>query len=173
MISFFSGEYCDRLNTGSECHENVSIPPNLLPSSSALFHAAASATATTAITTPSQLLAGPSSERPPQAVEKRRAVSVKRGASVPRNKSQPPSAPSTTLRPDVWIGYFDLRHWDEADFKYLKGLKPGSDEAIKAFQHLADHEEPPQGWTDEGIDAVLILYDLVQYYWCTGLGESS
>ena len=76
------------------------------------------------------------------------------------------------MQPDVWIGYFDLHHWDKKDFQNLKSLEPGSNEAIVAFQHLAGHETVPDGWKNDATDPVLTLYDLIQYYWCTGLGMS-
>ena len=63
-------------------------------------------------------------------------------------------------------------YWDEKDFQNLKSLEPGSNEAIVAFQHLAGHETVPDGWKNDATDPILILYDLVQYYWCTGLGMS-
>ena len=44
----------------------------------------------------------------------------------------------------------------------------------KCFNILPNmHEDPPSGWQDDNIDPILILYDLVQFYWCTSLGKSS
>ena len=165
----FSGEYCDCLNSSLDIQAMVSLPANSLPSSSVLFCAVS-----TGNSTPFHSVAGPSSAKPfSQTTEKCHVVSAKHSASVCRDKLQPPSAPSTTLRPDVWIGHSELPHWKAPDFLYLKRLSLGSDEALKVFQHLAKHENPPKGWQDDNINPILILYDLVQFYWCTSLGESS
>jgi hypothetical protein len=144
----FSGKYCDQLNLGSQM-EHVLIAPNLLPSSSALFQAASGVSPHPPA--PSQPVAGPSTQKPSQVVEKHHAVSVRRGASVIWDWSQPPSAPSTTLQPDIWIGHFELHHWNSPNFIFLKELIPGSNEAITVFQHIADHENLPHGWKENTV----------------------
>ena len=138
----FSGEYCDHLNSSLDIQATVSLPANSLPSSSVLF-----CTASTGNSTPFHSVAGPSSAKPfSQTTEKRHVVAAKGSASVCCNKLQPSTTPSTTLQPDVWIGHSELPHWKAPDFLYLKCLSPGSDEALKVFQHLAKHEDPPNGW---------------------------
>jgi hypothetical protein len=158
----FSGEYCTRLSAELPSNDALVIPPQAVPSTSALFQAIAS----TAIPGPSAPLIPLAS----QAAPKRRSVSVKRGTSVARSQSQVPIASSSILTPNVWIGYFDLENWGRPDFRHFTSLTLASKEAIEEFEYLGTHEQPLSGWKEADVDVMMLLYDLVQYHWCIGLG---
>jgi hypothetical protein len=49
-------------------------------------------------------------------------------------------------------------------------LTLGSKEAIHEFEYLGTHEQPLSGWKEADVDVMMLLYDLVQYHWCIGLG---